>query len=425
MKKVLAVLSAPLIIASTFFPILAEEEDPTIEYIKVDIPSYSYNAFQFWFKNGYSRFYIPLDDNGDPLYNSSGISATERVNITSTQANSTYTETDTYNLTTTESGNIRGSLYAQGSTGSPTNYTITTGAGAAVGNLPYTSTGTIKGTETATGTIVNGNITSIGNCSIGGVSESQITYIYDLPWLEGTYTHSSAYSSTNNFQIYADTKYYLAFYCDRNLWQSSSIPAQILNYYVRDGYSADITATRKGYDGNGIYYYVVTFSATNYQSSTRTTYLTIDFPRLNSDSHIIPMYFGTGIDLSDDQKTMFNITTNLETTIITENNETQTLMTSGDSTSQTSENHVNSTNNNLTNKVNSLESYESSFNSDLNNSLNNITLPNVGGVVKFGNAARWVSAQFTRIANDQRINFPLIFCLTLGLALTILGRIRT
>ena len=45
MKKVLAVLSAPLIIASTFFPILAEEEDPTIEYIKVDIPSYSYNSF--------------------------------------------------------------------------------------------------------------------------------------------------------------------------------------------------------------------------------------------------------------------------------------------------------------------------------------------------------------------------------------------
>lgn len=418
MKKVLALFTVPLALASTFFPVLAEEEDPPVEYIKFDIPSYSYGAYLFWIDNGYNRFYVPLDDQGNPLYNQSGISASESVNITSTQANSTYTETDTYDLDTSDSGNIRGSLYAQAVTGSggTTNYNITTGAGAAVSNLPYSDTGSVTGSVTATGTIKNGNITSTGNSSIGGITESQITYIYNIPWLEGAFDHSITFFVPGTNQ---GTRY-LAFYSSKIL-NNSSNPLYSISSYDGDVNDLNITYLRSEIIYNQLYYYVIFFKS----NATQGANLTFDFPRIDNNTKIIPLYMGYGYDLTDDERSRFRIPTNLETTIITESDQSQTLMTSGNSTSQTSENNVNSSNTNLRNKVNNLESYESTFNSDLNSSLGNITLPDVSGVVNFGNAARWVSAQFTRITNYQHIRFPLIFCLSLGLALTLLGRIRT
>lgn len=417
MRKVLALFTIPLTLASTFFPVFAEEEDPPTEYIKVDIPSYSYGAYTFWIEHGYNRFYIPLDDQGNPLYNSSGISATESVDITSKQANSTYSETDSYSLSGSLSGNIRGSLYAQAVTGSggTTNYNITTGAGAAVANLPVTGSESVSGTVTASGTIVNGNITSTGNSSIGGVTESQITYIYNIPWLEGEFDHNISFYIPGITGVR-----YLAFYSSKIL-NTTSDNLYTVNSFSQNISDLNITFLRSEIVPGKLYYYVIFFKANNSSGGT----LSFDFPRITSDTKIIPLYMGYGYDLTDDERSRFQIPTNLENTIINESDQSQTLMTTGTSTSQTSENNVNSSNNTLRNKVNNLESYESTFNSNLNSSLNNITLPNVDGVVKFGNAARWVSAQFTRIANDQRINFPLIFCLSLGLALTILGRIRT
>lgn len=416
-KRVVSTLCISCLLATRFLyvAVAEEQEDPPTEYIKIDIPNYSYAAYQYWFLNGYNKFYIPLDANGDPLLNSSGISASENININSNQANSTYTENESYNLSGSISENIKGSLYAQAQsgTGGTINYNITTGSGSAVGNLPITGTESITGNTSGSGTIINGKITSLGNSSISGLSENQITYVYDLPWLKGSYVHPNSYSSNNNIMIYRNYKYYLVFYSSKNLYQNGIIQ-NLLNYYVRSGYEANINVEKSGFNGNGIYYYVVTFSANNYTNSTESTYITIDFPAIDGDTKIIPMYYGNGSDLTDDQKSMFSIVTNLENTII-----------SGTSGSQYTESNVSNSNSTLRNRVNSLENYESTFNSNLNSSLNLITLPDVNGVVKFGNAARWVSTQYTRIANDQRINFPLIFCLTLGLALTILGRIRT
>lgn len=416
-KRVVSTLCVSCLLATRFFISIAaeEEEDPPVQYIKIDIPTYSISAYDYWFKNGFKRFYIPKDDQGNALFNQSGISATETINITSTQNNSTYTETDTYNLTTSESGNIRGSLYAQESNG---NYNITTGAGAAVGNLPFNDTGTVSGSVTSSGTIKNGNITSTGNTSIQAVNESQIKYIYDLPWLTGQYVHQSAFSTEYSIRIAEGESIYFSFYINHNLWSSAYSDA--LNggyYYLYPRYPEEQEFTHERVStttSNSLYFYTFKITCTRSVENAGNNRFVIDFPNIRDDSLIIPLYIGNGIGLSDDEKSAFGIKTNLENTII-----------SGTSDSQYTESNVSLSNNTLSNKVNSLENYESTFNSNLNSSLNLITLPDVNGVVKFGNAARWVSAQYTRIANDQRINFPLIFCLTLGLALTILGRIRT
>lgn len=428
-KRVVSKLCVICLLATRFiFVTVAEEDDTPIEYIRVDIPTYSYNAFQYWFNNGYKRFSVPKDDMGNPLFNSSGISAMQSINVSSTQANSTYTESESYNLNGNISENVRGSLYAQASTGTggTINYNITTGAGSAVGNLPITGTESITGTSSASGTIVNGNITSSGNTSIVGMSESQITYIYNLPWLEGSYVHSNSFVRDKSVYVNGAYDTYVSFYASKNIFvgNNNATLAGLANYTLDPNLPADISATRVNYAGTTSYFCTLRIHAV-INNNQGYTLLTLDFPGIDANTKIIPLYVGNGVDLTDDQKSMFQIATNLETTIINESNESQTLLTSGDNTSKGAENHVNNSNNSLNNKVSTLEGYESTFNSNLNSSLSNISLPNVNGVVKFGNAARWVSTQYTRIANDQRINFPLIFCLTLGLALTILGRIRT
>lgn len=427
-KRVVSTLCVSCLLATRFFvPVYAEygeEEEEHFEYIKVDIPYYSYAAYNYFFQSGYNQLYYPVDSQGQPIYNSSGISATETINISSNQNNSTYTESNSVNLSTSESGNIRGSLYAQASTGTggTTNYNITTGAGSGVGNLPYSDTGSVSGSVTTSGTIQNGNITSTGNSSVSGVSHSQIVYNYELPWLKGDYIHKTSYDVNTAIYINRGATTYLCFYTSKTL-NVSGATLNMLNYYTDPNFDGTLIFDRQYFVGNSFCFYSIKITCT--QANNTTVRFSIDFPRMDSNTKVIPLYLGNGIDLTDDDKSRFGIETNLQNTIINENNETQTLMTSGDNTSKSAENHVNSSNNTLNNKVSTLEGYESSFNNNLNSSLSNITIPNVNGVVKFGNAARWVSAQYTRIANDQRINFPLIFCLTLGLALTILGRIRT
>lgn len=145
----------------------------------------------------------------------------------------------------------------------------------------------------------------------------------------------------------------------------------------------------------------------------------------NAPNKVIPVYIGNGTDLTDDQKTAYSIDTQVETTLNTNFSNQNYLIDSGTTQSQSVGSNVSSTNNTASSKVSDLGNLEDTFNSNLNSSLNNISLPNVSSIAKFGSSARWVAQQFTYLTSFQEINFPLVFCLSLGLALTLLGRIRT
>lgn len=215
-KRVVSTLCVSCLLATRFIFVASaeeEEEQPT-EYIRIDIPTYSYSAYQFWFNNGFSRFSVPKDDMGNPLFNSSGITAEETIDISSSQQNSTYTNTDTYNLSGGISGNINGYLYAsaQDMNDGTIDYMISTGYRGPATNLPVTGTETISGTVSGSGTIVNGNITSAGNSTITGNTNSQITYLYNIPWLTGTYKKPSGFQGNNYISI--STVQYFVCYTD-------------------------------------------------------------------------------------------------------------------------------------------------------------------------------------------------------------------
>lgn len=415
-KRVVSTLCVSCLLATRFLYVAAaeEEEDPPTEYIRVDIPESSYSAYQYWFNCGFSRFSVPLDDEGNPLFNESGVSVTETININSTQSNSTYTETDSYNLSGSINENIKGSLYAQASTGSggTTNYNITTGAGAAVGNLPVTGTETITGSGSTSGTIVNGNITSAGNASITGTSNSQITYLYHMPWLTGSYKKPSGFDPNSYISI--TTVQYFVVYTDG----TSSLNPTI---YYRSNRGGLVTYTLTQNYTAGIRRMVYKFVAQRIDNGW------IDFTLAfeNAPNKVIPVYIGNGTDLTDDQKTAYSIDTQVETTLNTNFSNQNYLIDSGTTQSQNVGSNVSSTNNTASSKVSDLGNLEDTFNSNLNSSLNNISLPNVSSIAKFGSSARWVAQQFTYLTSFQEINFPLVFCLSLGLALTLLGRIRT
>lgn len=415
-KRVVSTLCVSCLLATRFLYVTAaeEEEDPPTEYIRIDIPTYSYSAYQFWFNNGFSRFSVPKDDMGNPLFNSSGITAEETIAISSSQQNSTYTNTDTYNLSGGISGNINGYLYAsaQDMNDGTIDYMISTGFRGPATNLPVTGSETISGTVSGSGTIVNGNITSAGNSTITGNTNSQITYLYNIPWLTGTYKKPSGFQGNNYISI--STVQYFVCYTDG----TSSLNPTI---YYRSNRGGLVTYTVTQNYVAGIRRMVYKFVAERIDNGW------IDFTLAfeNAPNKVIPVYIGNGTDLTDDQKTAYSIDTQVETTLNTNFSNQNYLIDSGTTQSQNVGSNVSSTNNTASSKVSDLGNLEDTFNSNLNSSLNNISLPNVSSIAKFGSSARWVAQQFTYLTSFQEINFPLVFCLSLGLALTLLGRIRT
>ena len=356
----------------------------------IAIPPESYAAYMYWFNHGYSSLY------------ETGI-------IENSQSSVTLSITGT-NSNGTSIGSITGCLTVPAGSQNNTAYNLTTGCN-------YSQTQPINLT------IGNGNTTVNESVSGSNNSLNSIFYNYKLPWLTGSYYHSSAYDYNHSILVNSTDWYYMIFYADKSIYNADGT---VKIYQEDPSVQLVVNNGSSPMFGNFIYYRFA------FKLKSGQQRITLDFPKIVNDVKIIPIYNGTTLGLTNETRSAYGIDTtdviaiNEQTNVINNKiTETNDLMSTGNNTSSAAGNLVNNTNNNLSDGVSDLEGYESQFNSDLNISLNRITLPDVNGVTKFGNAARWVSEQYTRIANDQRINFPLIFCLTLGLALTILGRIRT
>ncbi len=133
-----------------------------------------------------------------------------------------------------------------------------------------------------------------------------------------------------------------------------------------------------------------------------------------SDFKIVPIYIGYLYYMPDDLRVKLGFGTRENTILI-----------SGNNSSKASERSSESANNNLTSGFNQLDTFEQGFNNDLTAGFQAIdTNTNITTDGNFINSALWISQQFTRIVSYPAINLSLVFCLILGLAMTLIGKLR-
>lgn len=163
-----------------------------------------------------------------------------------------------------------------------------------------------------------------------------------------------------------------------------------------------------GYISSICWWYIQRYSASTSDFRKNSDFIYPD------DFEIIPIYVGSGRNMPDNIRVMIGIGTREEALQILGTNE-----------SITSSNNATNTNNTLEDTTNNLYSLENTFNDDLDNAFNNITIDN--SLITnngFINSAQWLSNQFTNIVSPTPINNMIMFSLILGLAMVLIGKVR-
>lgn len=356
-------------------------------------------------------------------------------NLTQSFSNSTNIAVPQYTFTT---GNTGQSLICNGDSSYPAN-----------GYACYyrnNSTGQVYGTWSQNTSNAYTEVEQ--NISIQGA---------EIPWLHGTYIHDSAYNSNQRgVFLPSNGDLYISFITSVNTYNPNGdydASAVHANRHVQV-YSQDVVTYYINVELinnsqiNGAYW--LTFKFHNNDSGRH--WLNINFPRLgtgNAETKIIPVYVGSGTDLSDSQKQQLGIVTTTELklseidasidsiytyvvntnlwvqSIANQGSTTNQYLSSGNSTSQAANTALNSENQQLTNTVSQMNSIETEYNSDLNAALGDIDLStDLVQHTGFTNAALWVSTQFNRLVIGTPLELVVSFSLITGLALVLIGKVR-
>ena len=259
---------------------------------------------------------------------------------------------------------------------------------------------------------------------------------------------NSSFSGKDQYLIFGFTKA-----------NNPNVSGATMNNTIRfQGDDGDLTSTfsystqRKVF--GGINFYVIKFNANNYNG-----WYTIEVDWLNNKNiDIIPVFYGLGDTMSeymynsfvnnlliDNNKLLKNIditntnidksTKSIDNKMTVNNNlltQLKTLFESGNAGSQSSVNSADSSNSELESSNNVFIQQQNSFNNQMTNNLNNInTNFNLTENQGFVQTAAWFRARFNDLTSSNNIQgnnaFALMinFALIMGLALTILGKIRS
>ena len=295
-------------------------------------------------------------------------------------------------------------------------------------NIGYSETTSGTRISTFSGSI--GSDTSLKfnvneNGSINGTMSSNIIYSshYLIPDSSkfGTYTRYYSYNSNSedqyiqgdlDFYIVADLKGTFSGNNSSNTHPKTMFQNGTSNFAMINFNYFDVMS---GYDATGEYINDVCFWRRNVNSVGRSFYVGVNpnfvFP---SDFEIIPLYVGFGRYMPTNIRELIGLSS--REFILSQH---------GDNNSQASSEGAADANDDLISGFNQLDTFEKGFNNDLTSGFQAIdTNTNITTDGNFINSALWISQQFTRIVSYPAINLSLVFCLVLGLAMTLIGKLR-
>lgn len=239
----------------------------------------------------------------------------------------------------------------------------------------------------------------------------------------------TSYTNQNHIQILGSKKIILAFIINKPI---STFPP---TYYVSTGNNSNVRWKQEsprvlsgGSDLGQTYKYV--YSIENLTNSA--LYVSINFNvSSNSNIKVIPLYLGYDTQLNDELAQTLGLDTETEVQLKITNQYLSTIeqLIRGDSETQDLVNNNDSTTDNLNDTSNEYHSIENNSINDMQSQLNNINLDNnLYSNTGFVDGAWFVKKVFTDIVETYNesigIKLVIMFSLILGLALTIIGKLR-
>lgn len=427
------------------------------DYIPID-QLYMYNAYNIWFTNGYKADYtntISYDENLTGTYTYTGtvngsISGSESgsMNITltgtlntsngeggSTSSFNQFFAFDDISLEITSSENEQTNTVTYGCTFSNPNTSVGAYSSATcTPNLNYTSTYlpplTVEVQDTAGSEAVSlGNIyLYLAEQETGGGTYSGILSLSESSSVNGSGTLSlSGTSSTTGHKIYDIPSLKVD-----NLIDINNIGNRIS---LNNDYIFSFLTTTSGFTpGTDIYLYTTNEDANISYETINARYIggyilyTVKFntDKKNSQyyihinkkyNNVIPIYANYIFNMNDDiYRFIFN------------SNRTDELIDQGTTQSQEAANNLASGEDQFNQAANDFHDYEQDFKDNLDNSLEDINTDFSDDLFNPNRhpfrEINWVKTQFDNLVSYQPIKLVLVYSLTIGIALTILGKLR-
>lgn len=268
--------------------------------------------------------------------------------------------------------------------------TSNSGSGGITGTLSFTSNESVNGS---------------GTLSLNGTESTTGHKIYDIPMLNAEQFNNNSDplkvffpSKTNPFVI-ATLSYSFIYYpdaliiCDGNFNQVTDYTLKKIRYDRIGGYILNCYEITRDTD----------FNATSIKLGS--------FPSNNS---ILPLYVGFKNDMSDKlYRYLYS------------SDRTDELIENGNSQTSQIVSNVEGSNYQLTHESDALHIFEQDQSNNMSAALNDIDVGNADiNTNGFVASANWIVQQFNWIVDPEPIRKVLVFTLTVGIALTILGKLR-
>lgn len=250
---------------------------------------------------------------------------------------------------------------------------------------------------------------SLSSRSLSGSLGSRSVYLtqpFNIPWMHG---------SSDKYFMLKDSDIYLVFYSKKNPWTASP------SYFVNVGTSfTDKTPVKSFYLSYSDYPlsggFIIYFHLTNisrkylYFNDNFVNYLSNDF---------LPLYLGDAQSMDSSLASIIGVQQ-------IKLDDIHYDLISGDSNSQSSLSQLNDNNKQVASNINQVNAFESDQGNKFTQSMNSLNFSSSDLISnnKYLNSAKFVRTHYENLIKDTPFQSLIIYSLTLGIALTIIGRLR-
>lgn len=229
---------------------------------------------------------------------------------------------------------------------------------------------------------------------LGGVLNQDNDTYYHHNFKMSNYSDDAAYTVSKSFLVRRGEPTYISFYSNKYLY-GNAFP----KIYTNTGDTVDAAMTQYT-ETRGLYYYTFRISVPE-AAAFNTIRVELEY-NLNSANYVIPAYLGTGIGLSDDQKSAYGINNDI----------VQPAVTAADAA-----------NDSFSSAASDLIEQENSWNTQMNQSINNIDFNGqVTSNASFLASASFLVTLFNNMVTGNPFGYFIIFFCIVCIAKILIGR---
>lgn len=255
----------------------------------------------------------------------------------------------------------------------------------------------------------SGTNSGSGTLDLDGTISTNSHKVYDIPILVNNTNINNNYNIEKRIFFKQDDPFVISYLSD-----ATTYPNNLFDVYsisdTEGNTPISVTKKRYGFYSGGYNLWSLVIQHTDFSSGY---YIRIANNTALKNG-VIPLYVGFLNNMPDD---LYRYCIGTD--------RTRDLMENGSAASQAVESTANSTNNAFNISAQQYENIENSFSQNMNTSLSNTsTTSSMFSNSKFLSTANWVKVQFERIVINTPFELLIVYCLILGIALVLIGKVR-